>query len=137
MIDGQADVTLEPASGTATLPPILGAMIAYDLKVDGNGLLTINPDVYHPPVPPGGHSAAREADRLTHALVVPPADGQQLAESSPAVLALLGWENRGSAVHQAALDQLFAGSLAGRASRQLGESPTSPLDGFLAPWVDA
>ena len=43
-IDGKANVTVNPGSGTATLPPILGALIAYDLKVDGNGVLTINPD---------------------------------------------------------------------------------------------
>ncbi len=43
-IVGNANVTIDAGAGTATLPPILGAMIAYDLKVDGNGVLTINPD---------------------------------------------------------------------------------------------
>ncbi len=52
-ISGNAIVTVNPGVGTATLPPYLGALIAYDLKVDGNGVLTINPDD-----PPGGAAAA-------------------------------------------------------------------------------
>jgi hypothetical protein len=52
-ISGNAIVTVNPGAGTATLPPYLGALISYDLKVDGNGILTINPDD-----PPGGASAA-------------------------------------------------------------------------------
>jgi hypothetical protein len=44
-ITGQANVTINPGAGTAVSPPpILGAVIAFDLKVDGNGVLTINPD---------------------------------------------------------------------------------------------
>src|SRR5262249_26271922 len=43
-IDGNANVTINPGPGTATLPPILGALIAFDLKVADNGVLTINPD---------------------------------------------------------------------------------------------
>jgi hypothetical protein len=44
-IVGQGNVTINPGAGTAVSPPpILGALIAYDLKVDGNGVLTINPD---------------------------------------------------------------------------------------------
>jgi hypothetical protein len=44
-ISGQANVTINPGAGTAVSPPpILGALIAFDLKVDGNGVLTINPD---------------------------------------------------------------------------------------------
>src|SRR5262249_3772888 len=43
-IDEQAVVTIAADSGTNTLPPILGAMIAFDLKVDGNGVLIIDPD---------------------------------------------------------------------------------------------
>ena len=43
-ITGKALVTINPGAGTATLPPIAAAMIAYDLKVDGNGVLTINAD---------------------------------------------------------------------------------------------
>jgi PKD repeat protein len=43
-ITGNGNVTINPGPGTATLPPILGALIAFDLKVDGNGVLTINPD---------------------------------------------------------------------------------------------
>lgn len=44
-IDGNANVTINAGPGTASAPPrILGALIAYDLKVDSNGVLTINPD---------------------------------------------------------------------------------------------
>ncbi len=43
-LTGNANVTINAGPGTATLPPILGALIAYDLKVDGNGVLTLNPD---------------------------------------------------------------------------------------------
>jgi hypothetical protein len=52
-ITGNAVVTIKPGAGTATLPPIAAAMIAYDLKVDGNGVLTINADD-----PPGGSSSS-------------------------------------------------------------------------------
>ena len=50
-ITGNAAVTINPGAGTATLPPIAAAMIASDLNVSGNGVLTINPDG-----PPGGAS---------------------------------------------------------------------------------
>jgi hypothetical protein len=43
-ITGGAVVTIGPGPGTATLPPIAGALIAYDLKVGGNGVLAIDPD---------------------------------------------------------------------------------------------
>jgi hypothetical protein len=43
-ITGNGNVTINHGPGTATLPPILGALIAFDLKVDGNGVLTINAD---------------------------------------------------------------------------------------------
>jgi hypothetical protein len=47
-------VTIDPGAGTATLPPILAALIAYDLQAAGNGVLTINPDD-----PPGGQAHSR------------------------------------------------------------------------------
>jgi hypothetical protein len=44
-ITGNAVVTINPSTtGTATLPPIFAAMIAYDAQVTGNGVLTINAD---------------------------------------------------------------------------------------------
>ena len=43
-ITGNAVVTINPGAGTATLPPIFAAMIAYDAQVTGNGDLTINAD---------------------------------------------------------------------------------------------
>ena len=43
-LSGNAVVTINPGPGTATLPPIYGALIAYDLHVVENGSLTINPD---------------------------------------------------------------------------------------------
>jgi hypothetical protein len=58
-ITGNAVVTINAGAGTATLPPILAAMIAFDLNVNGNGQLIINAD--DPPggaAPAGGSSAA-------------------------------------------------------------------------------
>jgi len=52
-ISGNAFMTIDPGAGTATLPPILGAMIAFDLHVGTNGVLVINPDD-----PPAGPMAA-------------------------------------------------------------------------------
>jgi hypothetical protein len=43
-ITGSAVVTINPGAGTATLPPIAAAMVAYDLEASGNGVLTINAD---------------------------------------------------------------------------------------------
>jgi len=48
-IVGNANVTVNPGPGTVATfvppePSINGALIAFDLKVDGNGVLTINPD---------------------------------------------------------------------------------------------
>jgi len=43
-ISGNAFMTIDPGAGTATLPPILVAMIAFDLHVGTNGVLVINPD---------------------------------------------------------------------------------------------
>ena len=56
-ITGNAVVTINFGPGTATLPPILGAMIAYDLQASGNGVLTINPDD-----PPSSSSPMAAAD---------------------------------------------------------------------------
>jgi hypothetical protein len=49
-ISGNAFVTIDPGAGTATLPPIQGALIAFDLHVGTNGVLVINPD--DPPAGP-------------------------------------------------------------------------------------
>jgi hypothetical protein len=44
-ISGNANVTINPGPGTAVAPPpILGALIAFDLHVGTNGVLTVNPD---------------------------------------------------------------------------------------------
>jgi hypothetical protein len=44
-VDGQASVTLNAGPGTAVAqPPILAALIAADLHIHDNGVLTINPD---------------------------------------------------------------------------------------------
>jgi hypothetical protein len=52
-ISGNAFVTIDPGAGTATLPPILGALIAFDLHIGTNGVLIINPDD-----PPAGSMTA-------------------------------------------------------------------------------
>ena len=57
-ITGNAVVTINSGPGTATLPPIFGAMIAYDLQASGNGVLTINPDD-----PPASGPMAQSAGR--------------------------------------------------------------------------
>jgi hypothetical protein len=54
-ITGNAVVTINPGAGTATLPPINAGMIAYDAKVTGNGVLTINAD--DPPLIGASHGA--------------------------------------------------------------------------------
>jgi hypothetical protein len=59
-ISGNASLTIHPGPGaTGASPAILGALIAYDLTVDGNGVLTINPDD-----PPGGTAASAESSSL-------------------------------------------------------------------------
>jgi hypothetical protein len=58
-ISGNAQVTInasQKGQGTLTLPPILGALIAFDLHVGTNGVLTINPD--DPPAAPSSAAAA-------------------------------------------------------------------------------
>jgi hypothetical protein len=55
-VSGNAAATVNPGPGSATLPPISAAMIAFDLKVAGNGDVTINPD--DPPAAVGATSGA-------------------------------------------------------------------------------
>jgi hypothetical protein len=56
-ITGQANVTINHGAGTVVSPPpILGALIAFDLNVDSNGVLTINSD--DPPATATATSAA-------------------------------------------------------------------------------
>jgi hypothetical protein len=62
-ISGNAFVTIDPGAGTATLPPILGALIAFDLHIGTNGVLVINPDD-----PPAGSMAATASVGANNAL---------------------------------------------------------------------
>jgi hypothetical protein len=55
-------MTIDPGAGTATLPPILGAMIAFDLHIGTNGVLVINPDD-----PPAGPMTATTSAGATSA----------------------------------------------------------------------
>jgi hypothetical protein len=63
-VTGNAVVTINAGAGTASLPPILAAMIAFDLKVSGNGQLVINADdpPSGAPAQGGGAAPARAAD---------------------------------------------------------------------------
>jgi hypothetical protein len=87
-ISGNAVVTINPGPGTAVSPPpILGALIAYDLHVGTNGVLTINPDPGSGVSPSaaraisgGGTSAPISASLLTSA--GQPAKGSSLSPSS-------------------------------------------------------
>jgi hypothetical protein len=61
-ITGNAEVTINPGPGTAgTQSPLYGALIAYDLDVEGKGALRINPD---PPPPPSVGNAGFEQPNL-------------------------------------------------------------------------
>jgi hypothetical protein len=105
-IDGKANVTINAGAGTATLPPLLGALIAFDLKVDGNGVLAINPDD-----PPSGLSPAVLTTPSSGGVVVPsagvaPANGG--TGSAPFVA--LGVIAGGSAAGGAGLALLLNGS---------------------------
>ena len=81
-ITGNAVVTINSGPGTATLPPIAAAMIAFDLKDDGNGVLTINADD-----PPSGSSspmaaAGGTADVVHSAALAALTSGGSLSSSS-------------------------------------------------------
>jgi hypothetical protein len=94
-INGKANVTIDPGAGRATLPPYSGALIAYDLKVAVNAVLTINPD------PPGGAEAA----------VVLAGSSSIGASASIAPSAALGSSLSGSTANNAVLPYLLNGNL--------------------------
>jgi hypothetical protein len=83
-ITGNAVVTINPGSGTATLPPIFGAMVAFDLQASGNGDLIINPDD-----PPPGPAA--------------PAGGSAVIQDA-AIEALTTWGGSSAPTYQATMD---------------------------------
>ncbi len=103
-ITGNAVVTINFGPGTATLPPILGALIAYDLQASCNGVLTINPDD-----PSSSSSAAAGAAALSGTV---PADVHSVALN--ALMSGGGLSGPGTLNDQAAMDQV-AMSLAGNA----------------------
>jgi hypothetical protein len=103
-IDGNASVTINPGPGTmGTSPQILGAMIAYDLSVDGNGALIINSDN-----PPGGGAALAESPLLPLSL---PPSGAQGDEDSPSAAADSWSAGNTSDAARAAVDQLFSSNV--------------------------
>jgi hypothetical protein len=67
-ISDTAQVTINAGPGTAPAPTLLGALIASDLKIDSNGVLTINPD-NSPSVssPAGGFAAPSSGGKGTAA----------------------------------------------------------------------
>ena len=165
-LDGFANVTINPGPGTAAQPSILGALIAYDLKVDGAVVLTINPD--DPPsavssavvfgvsskggtgtvalavqgVPVSGGSSAPGDDSLVQAAILLsrrlPANGK---DSSPAPV----MSSSTSAANATLVDALFSGNSrgtrAGRSAVSKGvksnSSAASGVDPLSEPLVDA
>jgi hypothetical protein len=117
-VTGTGNVTINAGAGTATLPPILGALIAYDLKVTGPGGLFINPDD-----PPGGGASSLPAG---HGPLGPvsllPSEGQQAEGNSPllAPVTLSGESTTG--VHQTVLDELFSSKAGSTGAALSGES---------------
>ncbi len=151
-IDGNANVTINAGPGTAVAPPpILGALIAYDLKVDGNGVLTINPD---PPgamlvaastvapsnnstgvVPlavPGASSNAGSTqgdDNLVQVAIVLGRSQQAIGNNSaPAVASGASTV----ATNQALLDQLFSAGYGGNKGGKFGSSIATEVDASSA-----
>jgi hypothetical protein len=151
-IDGNANVTINAGPGTAAPPPILGALIAYDLKVDGNGVLTINPD--DPPgdswmtasnaaalssagtaaipsaaldAPPSGGGSQGDDDLLTQTAILLSRD-QQAVGNNPSPSASTQVGTSASAANRTALDQLFSGSTGalGKGAKSLYEAVLSP-----------
>jgi PKD repeat protein len=123
-ITGNAFVTIAADTGTATLPPILGAMIAFDLKVDGNGVLIIDPDdpAIDPP-PPGGGAIGPDAPRGVPTLL---SGGQQASGINPSSAPFLGSGETTNIANRTALDRWFSSA----------ESKGIQPDRSMATWVD-
>ncbi|APW59101.1 NF038122 family metalloprotease [Paludisphaera borealis] len=86
-ISGNGRVTINPGPGTATLPPIDGALIAYDLNVADNGVLTINPDspsLAMAATPASGSLAASTGAADVHAAAIASLAGDGGARNSSA-----------------------------------------------------
>jgi hypothetical protein len=137
-ITGNGGVTIKPGTGTAVAPPpILGALIAYDLQVTGNGALTINPD----PAGPVGPSSAHQSDGvgedgsvLEVTLVVP---GDQQGSGSRPVSAPVPQSGVGATgTGQTILDRLFSSSAVDTGVAWSGGSEGVPAEPWNAPWVD-
>jgi len=140
---GNANVTINAGPGTSAKPLINGALIAFDLKVDGNGILTVNPD---PPDPPGGGAAPPGGRRngggtqgnntlLPQDSLVLSGGGQVDGSSLSSAPVTRSGASRMS-VNQTALDHLFSGSLGGTGAALSGESNGVQLDRSTATWVD-
>jgi hypothetical protein len=115
-IDGNANVTINVGPGTAVAPPsILGALIAYDLKVDGNGVLTINPDD-----PPSGPMTAAST-------AAPSSAGIDAVASTTSSVPLIGGGG-GSSSAQGEDDLLVQVSiLLNRSSQVTGNTPSPAI----------
>jgi hypothetical protein len=141
-ITGNAFVTIAADTGTATLPPILGAMIAFDLKVDGNGVLIIDPDdpAIDPP-PPGGGGAqgpggAKGPDGLRGEVSVLPSGGQQAYGSNPLSAPFLQSAESTTVANQTAVEQLFSSNFGGIGAALSSESKGVQPHCSIATWVD-
>jgi PKD repeat protein len=151
-ITGNANVTINPGPGTAVAPPpILGALIAFDLKVAGNGVLTINPD---DPAGPGAPSSPGRGLFVSRAVNAGLNDGdsaqgddaflgqivfllsrdQQAGRPSPASAPVTRSGAGTTAASPAALDWLFSGNSGDTGSAWSRENV--PADRSHAAWVD-
>src|SRR5262249_46133768 len=131
IVGQDAVVTIAAGSGTATSPPILGALIAFDLKVDGNGVLVIDPDdpTADPLPPSGGAAGAPGTHGLPGQVSVLSSGVQQVA------VRVLGSGESTTVAHQTALDQLFTSNLGGTRAALSGESEGGQFHRSLATWI--
>jgi hypothetical protein len=133
MVRDLESVTINPGAGTATLPPILGAIIGYDLRVGGGAYLIVNPDD-----PAGGGAASPSGAGNTPLgplhVAAPPA----VVLSGTPQTTVAAAASRPTVPPQAALDQWFSRNLSGTEATGSAPSPLANwLDPLNGPLVDA
>jgi hypothetical protein len=133
-ITGQGIVTINHGPGTATLPPILGALIAFDLKVDGNGALTINPDdpAGGATAPPGGRRGGGSSFQRVAGLTPAPVQPSGVPHADSNRLGLLDVTGANPLLQ----DQVFAGNSGGMRAVRAGDSSADPYDQVVAQGLD-
>jgi hypothetical protein len=133
------NVTINHGPGTASLPPILGALIASDLEVDGNGALTIDPDN-----PPGGAAAqpgGRRGSKQANDVLLPQeslllSGGLHVDGTNHSLVPLTRSAATTTVPNQPALDQVFSSNSGSTAIVLSDETKGVQLDRSIASWVD-